>query len=513
VSLPQPNDYTARDYDTLKARLRSLWLSVFPTYPVDANGNPGNILRELFAHVGDTFHYYLDAMARETRWGSARTRKAMISLGKVYGFELQGASAATCDVTLSRSALAPGETLSIAAGTVVKTSAVNSPVRGETQAALDLSDGVASSGDVAWEHSETRSETFAANGQPNQELYLGYAPYLDGSIGITTAAGTWSEVDNHLSSDPTDLHFTIRVDQNDHAWARCGDGSLGALWDGSIAVAYKTGGGVSGNVDAGALVEIEGTFVGSLGTAVTLTATNASGASGGEARETVNAARDRARSYITALSRTVSRSDYETRALQVSGVGRALMLTSDDTTDIDENRGRLYIVPTNGGTASSALLAAVMNEIDVNYPPTITFQYDVLTAVYQTVDVEVRGALAQGYTWATAQTLVDQALSELFEPIVSRTRTVEGVQLTLGEANPYVDFGYNYKDEDGDPAGELAWSDVYNIVRDLACFRKLAPGDDGLKLNSQSDDVLLSLHRFPALGSVTLRDETGAAVS
>ncbi len=87
-----------------------------------------------------------------------------------------------------------------------------------------------------------------------------------------------------------------------------------------------------------------------------------------------------------------------------------------------------------------------------------------------------------------------------------RSRCRDGDELV---ANPLVDFGYYYKDGDGNPASELAWSDVFNVLRDLPEVRKLDAGD-GLYLNGLREDVAIGVFKFPQLGTITVIDgDTG----
>jgi hypothetical protein len=46
------------------------------------------------------------------------------------------------------------------------------------------------------------------------------------------------------------------------------------------------------------------------------------------------------------------------------------------------------------------------------------------------------------------------------------------VSLPNGTPNPAVDFGWNVE-ANGDPAGEVAVSDVFDVVRDVAGVRKI----------------------------------------
>ncbi len=65
-----------------------------------------------------------------------------------------------------------------------------------------------------------------------------------------------------------------------------------------------------------------------------------------------------------------------------------------------------------------------------------------------------------------------------------------------------MDFGFNIKKADGTVAAELAWSDVFNVVRDTVGVRKV--DDSTFDLDGSPDDVSLLNSEFPKLGVITL---------
>lgn len=503
--LPTNYDYTNKDFTSIDARLKNLVTSVMPEYPVDAAGNTGNIFRELYSFVGDILSLYSNKQSREMFWQTFRQRKSAIRLGKLITYTLSGATAATADVSVTIANGPLGDDLPIPAGSIVRTSNITDAIRGEVQANVTILAGN-TTGTLSWEHSIGKSAVFTSSGKANQEFFLAEGPYIDDSATVTTSQGTWTEVDDFLNSDANDLHYQMVVDQNDKGTIRTGDNQNGIIPVGTVNVTYKTGGGITGNVAANSLTVIEGTFADLSGNPAVLTVTNASAATPAVDRESIGTARVNGPASLTALTRSVGRTDFEVHALNVSGVARALMITSNEVSML-ENYGILYIVPVGGGDATAALLASVLTQVTVTYPPTTTFQVETQTASYLDVDVICHIWIRTGYTASTVKASITTALTEFFEPLVSRARLgPDGETLEVGEANPNVDFGYNYKDEDDNPAGEIAWSDVFNTVRDVDGVRKVGAGETEFTLNSQRDDVSISNHQFPRLGTVTVID-------
>jgi hypothetical protein len=82
-----------------------------------------------------------------------------------------------------------------------------------------------------------------------------------------------------------------------------------------------------------------------------------------------------------------------------------------------------------------------------------------------------------------------------------------------GTPNPRIDFGFNVKSATGLPDGEVAWSDVFNVIRDTEGVRKIGDLYGDLRLNGLSADVKLGIREFPVLGNVALVDgATGGAL-
>ena len=497
--LPPSVDYTDKDFDALRARLIALVKSVFPDWSDFSVATFGNVLLEMYAFVGDVLAFYLDAQARESRLVTATQRKNVIALARMLGYRLHGARAATAEVTFTL-ARSPTADVLLPAGTVVRTQEVTEPVRFQLLADVLVaagSDPPVGSGVV--ENSQTHSQLFDARGLAALDVVLDRTPYLDGSAVVSAANGSYVEQESLLGSGPNDRHFLLLVDQSDRATVRFGNGTSGAPPSGTISATYKTGGGATGNVEAGSLVVVEGVFNDAHGRPVQVSVTNASPASGGSDRQSVASAKLLAPESLRTLTRTVTREDFEINARRVPGVARALMLTSNEDTTVSENSGVLYVIPQGGGLPTAALKQEVFEQVTIVYPSTLTFQVAVQNPVYRTVHVDARIYLKQGVAKPTVRDRVKTNLAAMFR-----------VSEPDGTPNPLVDFGFNIKDADGNPVGEIAWSDVFNVIRDTDGVRKIGDRQGDLKLNSLPADIRLGIKEFPVLGTVTLIDgDTG----
>lgn len=447
----------------------------------------------MYAFVGDVLTFYQDNQARENRLLTATQRKNLIGLTKLLGFRPAGARAATVEAVFTLAA-PPAADVVLRQGTRVLTAAVTEPVAFQLLADVVIPAGASpptASGTV--EHSKPQDELFASTGLPNQEVVLPATPYLDSSAAVTAGNGAYVEVVNFLGSTATDRHFLVLVDQNDRATVRFGNGINGVVPSGTITVRYKTGGGATGNVNTGTLIKLEGSFTDASGRPVSVSATNPRPASGGTERQTVAQIQALAPESIRVLNRTVSREDFEINARRLPAVARALMLTSNEDRGIAENTGILFVIPHGSRQPSQALNDAVKEQVTVVFPSALTFQVAVQDPTYLVVDVQATVFLRQGANARVVRTAIQKALADFF-----------AVSLPNGTPNPAVDFGFNVKDANGDPAGEVAISDVFDVVRDVVGVRKIGDGAEDFLLNGAREDLVTGTREFPALGTVTL---------
>jgi len=498
--LPPSVDMTDKDFDALRVRLIALARSVFPDWSDFAVASFGNVLLELYAFVGDVVGYYLDNQARESRLVTATQRKNVIALARMLGYKLHGARAATAQIVFSLARVASAE-VRIPAGTMVRTREVTEPVRFQLLADVVIPAGTLQAIGIV-ESSKTYVQLFDSRGLADLDIVLDHTPYLDASVAVSAANGSFVEKESLLGSGPNDRHFVALVDQNDRAAVRFGNGTSGAPPTGTVTVTYKTGGGAAGNVDAGRIVVVEGTFTDAHGRAAQVSVTNPDPASGGTDRQSVASAKLLAPESLRTLTRSVTREDFEVNARRVPGVARALMLTSNEDPTVPENSGVLYVIPQGGGVPTPALKNLVLAQVTEVYPATLTFQASVQNPVYKKVDIEARIYLRQGHAPATVRERIKTNLTAMFR-----------VSEADGTPNPLVDFGFNVKDADGNPAGEVAWSDVFNVIRDTEGVRKIGDLHGDLKLSGLPADVKLAIKEFPVLGTLTLTNgDTGGVL-
>jgi hypothetical protein len=473
-------DYSDKDFDSLRARIFNLISGVFPDWTERDVSNFGNILVDLFSFVGDVLLFYQDNQANESRITTAQLRRSLLAMSKLIGFEPQGQTAAQAilQVVLDR---VPVSQVNFVAGDLFRTAEITSAVKFQLLQSVSILAGqdppVAS---LFVENSSSTNDLFPSTGKPNQEFILRKSPYLEGSLYISAGDGAYTEQESLLDSGAADRHCTVSVDENDRAKIIFGNGVNGKIPSGNITFYYKTGGGTRGNVLANTIVIAEKSY------GVSLLVTNTNPASGGAARQSTESIREEAPRSLRALTRTVTREDYEIHAAEVLGVARTLMLTSNERDAIQENRGQLIIVPEGGGLITTVMRDQVLNKVTVEYPNTLTFIVDVFSAVYLQVNIKATVHLTASAVPATVDADIRIALSNFF-----------AIRQADGSLNPQIDFGFNL-------GGSLAYSDIYNLIRDISGVRKIDDRPAALQLNESSRDVRLETYQFPTLGSITL---------
>ncbi|XYH99889.1 hypothetical protein ACMHYB_09050 [Sorangium sp. So ce1128] len=165
----------------------------------------------------------------------------------MLGYRLHGAQAATAEVWLQL-ARVPVASVTILAGTVLRTQEVTEPVRFHLTAPAVIAAAADPPRVLALvENSKTHKQLFDARGLADLELHLDVAPHLDGSALVSTPQGAFTEVESFLDSRPNDRHLVVTVDQNDRATLRFGNGVSGMPPSGTVAVTHKTGGGSAGS--------------------------------------------------------------------------------------------------------------------------------------------------------------------------------------------------------------------------------------------------------------------------
>src|ERR1700736_2177290 len=248
-------DYMSRDYESLLQAMRDQIPAKLPEWTDFANeADFGNVLLELFAHIGDILSYYQDRVANESFLGTARTRRSVIEHLRLIGYELGTAApaAATLSLTVPGSVTA---TVTVNRGDAFATkSQKNSPsevFEYTREAALSINfgtltpdpvtgrkvfgpDPVTGQGGISVEQGQlVRDELLGTSGRSaNQSFALahpglmlrppGPAQQASRDVVLVTQLGAatpdaWTLRDTLAFSESGQKDYTVQIDENDRA--------------------------------------------------------------------------------------------------------------------------------------------------------------------------------------------------------------------------------------------------------------------------------------------------------
>ncbi len=283
--------------------------------------------------------------------------------------------------------------------------------------------------------SATQAETVSnevlggTDGRPNQAWLLSHRPVIPGSVRITIDDGTgpqpWTVVPDLVASGPTDANLAVNYTSGQ---VQAGDGLSGDIPVANannpdanvVAVEYRFGGGVRGNVAAKSVSTLLSTVDGLDPDKVT----NLFAAVGGREEETLDEAKKRARLGMRARCRAVAADDFEYFAKQAANIRRAkaLPLRNPQFPGVTvPGAVTLIVVPdadpkVPNPSPGEATLRTVCSYLDQRR--LITTELYVVAPVYQEVSVQVQVLARDDADIGEVRDAVEQALTCYFHPLL-----------------------------------------------------------------------------------------------
>jgi hypothetical protein len=406
-------DYMARDFDSLLAAMREQIPYKLPEWTEHASeADFGNVMLQLFAHMGDVLSYYQDRVANESFLGTARTRRSIIQHLRLIGYRLATAAPASAELTLSFAADCV-QTVVIRRGDAFATKSTrDSPsVRfeyaDERPLTIECAELAVTAGRKVFagvpvvQGRLVRDELLGtSDGTPDQRFALTHPGIILRAVSGARAAGRdlivystlgnvvteWTQVESLAFSRADEAAVVVEVDEDDRAALYFGDGEAGAVPPAGsvIRATYRTGGGVLGNVSAGSIQNVADAPQLSL---LAAQVGNPLPATGGAERESIDHAVSHAPAVFRSLKRAVTAADYEALALLFSGVGKVRAVAESWNTVV------LYVAPQGGGQVSDVLRADLLAYFeDLRPVSTLVEVEDVdYVEVFVTATVEVVG--------------------------------------------------------------------------------------------------------------------------
>jgi hypothetical protein len=426
-------DYMARDAGSFLQSMRALIPEKMPEWTdYESEADFGNVLLQLFAHMGDILSYYQDRVANESFLGTAQERRSIIQHLSLIGYTLSTAAPASTTLTLSVPTTA-SDVITIRRGDAFATRGEKEQpsVRFEYTREQPLNINCATLpvdpatnrrffvGIPVEEGRLIKEEILGTSpGTPNQRYKLTHAKMILRSLGqgqsvnrdiiLTTELGQtkdeWALRESLAFSREGQKDFAIEVDEDDRATLIFGDGILGAIPPiGSIIkVSYRVGGGPDGNVLPDSIQTIiDAPQLALLGAEVT----NPGPATGGAERESIEHAVSHAPQVFRSLKRAVTAQDYEALALDFKGVGKVL---AEGTS---WNVVTLFVAPAGGGHVSDVLEANLLAYFEDKRPISTIIEIEDVdyVPIYVTAEVGVKSY----YNRDDVKEHVQQAVSKL----------------------------------------------------------------------------------------------------
>lgn len=488
-------DYTARDYDRLLQALRARIPELLPEWTdYESEVDFGNVLLQLFAHMGDILSYYQDRVANESFLGTAQTRRSIIQHLRLIGYELSTAAPASATLALYFPKIDyQGRRVTIAKGAAfaTKSQSGRSSVRFEYTGTVNIEIDPQQLPEAPWQGKQyyyfgpnpgeantplvcgipveegrlIRTERLGvSDGSPHRQFVLAHPRLILRPLGQGQAAGRdiellvdddgtverWNLRETLAFSQDAQHDFVVAIDENDQATIKFGDGRFGAIprEGAEIFATYRVGGGAHGNVPAGSITTIvDAPQLNVLAVQIS----NPLAATGGADRESIEHAVFLAPQVYRSQQRAVTADDYRALALNYQGVGKVRAVASS------ANIVQLNIAPASGGYVSDTLRAGLLAYFEDKRP--VTTRITIADVDYVDVYVSARVEVESYYEQAEVAERVRAAAARLlafeqvdFKQKLYLSKWYEAIEAVAGVRSVYIsEFRRNPPGADTEP--------------------------------------------------------------
>jgi uncharacterized phage protein gp47/JayE len=426
-------DYMARDYDSLLKSMRDLVPNKLPEWAdYKSEADFGNVLLQLFAHMGDTLSYYQDRIANESFLGTARNRRSIIHHLRLIGYKLSTAAPASASLNIEAEVPETYSDVVIRKGDAFATKSqkdkpsVRFEYTRETNFTIDCSALPVINGKKrvkgtfpVEEGRMVKDEVLGtSDGTANQRFTLAHSRLILRSLGdgqeinkdiilLSELGGVideWRLQESLAFSRGGQKDYIIEIDEEDRAKVIFGDGAFGAIPSNGavVKVTYRVGGGLKGNVPGKSIETIiDAPQLSLLGAKVT----NLASATGGAERESIDHAVMHSPNVFRSLRRAMTKEDYEALALDFKGVGKVRAEKAN------WNTVNLFIAPEGGGVVSDILRANLLAYFEDKRP--LSTIIEIKDADYVKIYISAEVGVESYYSKEEIKEKVYQAVSNL----------------------------------------------------------------------------------------------------
>ena len=343
-----------RSFGDIKNQIVSVLRTKVPEITNFSEGNIFIRLISIQSAIAEVLHYYVDNIARETFFITARKYSSLIKHAKMVDYHVNSANPASVDIMLT---LSTGKVItvdiSIPAGTIFSS---REALEFVTSKPYIWRKGTYSITISALQATEVSNVTFGLIPDEDTIVTLGNLGtgnfYSEGSMSlVTTVDGVstnWSLVTTLAYSTNKDHHFKVELDSEQQPVVIFGNGINGAKPTiGSLVTGgYRVTRGIEGNIAPGDMVSVPT----NINTQVPdIICTNREKASGGTNYEDFDSLKAHVPLHIRTLGVAITQQDYSSVAMLVPGVDKAFTVQECGKSI------KVYITPDGGGIATEEL--------------------------------------------------------------------------------------------------------------------------------------------------------------
>ena len=391
---PWLNPYQ-RSFNSIKEQLKAALQTRVPEITDFSEGNIFMIIISIFSAIAEVLHYYIDNMARETFFVTARRYSSLYKHAKLVDYHIKCAIPASVDLTLyTKNGADLSSSFTIPAGTVFTSTDGKQWV-------------VTAKNGIYWDktlYPKSIRVPVVQKERVGQPSYINFGSiidwdnliirvsgipegkkYVEGSMVLFVNGEAWTLVDTFAYSGATDMVYKVELDSELNPVIVFGDGTFGFRpFPGSVVTGYfDVTYGAEGNIGAEMFTTvptIPGASTSNIGV------TNYSGASGGSDYENFAMLKEHVPLSVKTLGVAITKEDFEAAAKLIGGVNKAY------AEYICGKEVRLYITPDNGTVeASQALIEEVTSQLNTMKVITTSISVMGVHSAYICIDATIYG--------------------------------------------------------------------------------------------------------------------------
>lgn len=399
-----------RSFNDIKQQILLKMRSNVPEITDYTEGNILVVIVSIFSAIAEVLHYYIDNIARETFFTTARRYSSLYKHAKLVDYHIKAGIPASTDLILytedntlfetdvdipigiqwySQDGKIWVNTKSLHIGSSLKS--IKIPIVQKYLAKQNIELGIITYTGIAIELGNIPSDQF----------------YVEGSMSLTIDNETWSLVDTFAYSGPNDKVYKVEVNDSMVPTIYFGDGINGMLpaLNSKLIGSYYLTYGQASNIESNQFNQVPSKIL-SLIPNKGLKVKQEYPASGGSNYENFEALKKRVPMSLKTLGVAISKEDYESIAMLQDGVLKAY------AEYICGKKVRVYIIPDNYGVASNWLISEVQTKLEASKVITTSIQVLPVYIARLRFKIEVFGS--KSYTSLDISNQVQEALLNKF---------------------------------------------------------------------------------------------------